>query len=224
MGLMLSDLTDEQKEELEIKNGVLIEDITGSARGNIRPATSSSAVINRVPPIDAKSAEQVNALIAKLEKGAAVTFLLRRGEQQFYSSVQGRQRRRVSGAQLSAADAAVRALLPPLRRDARRGRALASGREVSRSTRSMSIADPALEARWGDRRAGAARRRARAVPLPRSTARRSPYRDGAALIADGVSRVVTESRYSAKIQYLSLQCRGGGRWVGRRLPGGKQRH
>jgi len=87
MGLVLSDLNDEQKKELEIKNGVLIEDINGSARGNIQPGDVILAVINKGVAIDAKTAEQVNALIAKLEKGSSVTFLLRRGEQQFYSSV-----------------------------------------------------------------------------------------------------------------------------------------
>jgi len=87
MGLVLSDLNDEQKKELEIKSGVLIEDINGSARGNIQPGDVILAVINKGVAIDAKTAEQVNALIAKLEKGSSVTFLLRRGEQQFYSSV-----------------------------------------------------------------------------------------------------------------------------------------
>jgi serine protease Do len=87
MGLALSDLTDEQKKELEIKNGVLIEDISGSVRGNIQPGDVILVVINKGTTIDAKSADQVNALIAKLDKGAAITFLLRRGDQQFYSSV-----------------------------------------------------------------------------------------------------------------------------------------
>jgi serine protease Do len=87
MGLMLSDLNEEQKKELDIKNGVLIEDITGSARGNIQPGDVILAVINKGVAIDAKNADQVNALIAKLEKGAAITLLLRRGEQQFYSSI-----------------------------------------------------------------------------------------------------------------------------------------
>jgi serine protease Do len=86
MGLVLSDLTDDQKKELDIKNGVLIEDVT-TARGNIQPGDVIIAVINKGVAIDAKNAEQVNALIAKVEKGASVTFLLRRGEQQFYSSV-----------------------------------------------------------------------------------------------------------------------------------------
>jgi serine protease Do len=87
MGLVLSDLTDDQKKELEVKNGVLIEDISGSVRGNIQAGDVILAVINKGATIDARSADQVNALIAKLEKGAAVTFLLRRGEGQFYSSV-----------------------------------------------------------------------------------------------------------------------------------------
>jgi serine protease Do len=87
MGLVLSDLTDEQKKELEVKNGVLIEDITGSARGNIQAGDVILAVISKGATIDAKSADQINAVIAKLEKGAAVTFLLRRGDAQFYTSV-----------------------------------------------------------------------------------------------------------------------------------------
>jgi len=86
MGLVLSDLTDDQKKELDVKNGVLIEDVT-SARGNIQAGDVILAVISKGATLDARSADQVNALIAKLDKGAAVTLLLRRGDQQFYSSV-----------------------------------------------------------------------------------------------------------------------------------------
>jgi serine protease Do len=87
MGLVLSDLTDEQKKELEIKNGVVVEDIRGTARGDIQPGDVILAVISRGATIEAKNVEQVNALIAKLEKGASVTFQLRRGEQQFFSTI-----------------------------------------------------------------------------------------------------------------------------------------
>jgi serine protease Do len=87
MGLALSDLTDEQKKELEIKNGVLIEDVSSGVRGNIQPGDVILVVINKGTTTDARSADQINALIAKLDKGAAITFLLRRGDQQFYSSV-----------------------------------------------------------------------------------------------------------------------------------------
>ncbi len=87
MGLVLSDLSDEQKKELEIKNGVVVEDITGTARGDIQPGDIIVALISRGASIEARSAEQVNSQVAKLEKGTSVTFLLRRGERQFYSTI-----------------------------------------------------------------------------------------------------------------------------------------
>jgi serine protease Do len=87
MGLTLADLSDDQKKELEIKNGVGVEDIAGTARGDIQPGDVILAIINRGATIEAKSAEQLNVQIAKLEKGSSVTFLLRRGERQFYSTI-----------------------------------------------------------------------------------------------------------------------------------------
>jgi len=87
MGLSLTDLTDEQKKELEIKNGVGVEDITGTARGDIQPGDVILAIINRGTTIEAKTADQLNGQIAKLEKGSSLTFLLRRGERQFYSTI-----------------------------------------------------------------------------------------------------------------------------------------
>jgi serine protease Do len=87
MGLVLTDLSDEQKKELDIKNGVGVEEISGSARGDIQAGDIILALISRGTTIDAKSAEQLNAQIGKVEKGGSVTLLLRRGERQFYSTI-----------------------------------------------------------------------------------------------------------------------------------------
>ena len=88
IGLVLVDLTDEQKKELEIKSGVGIEDITGSVRGDVQPGDVILAIVNRGQTTEAKSAEQVNALLSKLEKGASVTLRLKRAERgEFYSSL-----------------------------------------------------------------------------------------------------------------------------------------
>ena len=87
MGLVLSDLSEEQKKEVEIKNGVGVEEISGTARGDIQPGDIILALINRGTTVEAKSAEQLNAQIAKAEKGSSVTFLLKRGERQFYSTI-----------------------------------------------------------------------------------------------------------------------------------------
>jgi serine protease Do len=87
MGLVLADLTDEQKKELDLKSGVLVEDISGVVRGNIQPGDVITAIIQRGQATDVKSAAQVNDLLAKLEKGAPVTFQLRRGEAQFFATL-----------------------------------------------------------------------------------------------------------------------------------------
>jgi serine protease Do len=86
-GLVLIDLTDDQKKELDIKSGVGVDDIPGTQRANIQPGDVILAVISKGASIEAKSVEQVNGLLAKMEKGASVTFLVRRGEQQFYSTI-----------------------------------------------------------------------------------------------------------------------------------------
>ena len=69
IGLVLSDLTDDQKKELEIKSGVLIEDITGSVRGNVQPGDVILAIVNRGQTTEAKSAEQVNASPGEARQG-----------------------------------------------------------------------------------------------------------------------------------------------------------
>jgi serine protease Do len=87
MGLVLSDLTDDQKKELDLKSGVLIEDMSGPVRGNVQPGDVILAVVSKGQTTDAKSAEQVNSLLSKLEKGASVTLRLKRGDQEFFATL-----------------------------------------------------------------------------------------------------------------------------------------
>ena len=69
MGLVLSDLTDEQKKELEVKSGVLVEDIAGGVRGNVQPGDVILAIVNRGQTTEAKSAEQVNGAAGQARQG-----------------------------------------------------------------------------------------------------------------------------------------------------------
>jgi serine protease Do len=87
LGLVLADLTDEQRKDLDGKTGVLIEDASGSVRGNVQPGDIILAIVSRGQTTEAKNAEQVNTMLSKLEKGASVTFRLRRGEQEFFSTL-----------------------------------------------------------------------------------------------------------------------------------------
>ncbi len=86
-GLMVSDLTDEQKKELDLKSGVLIEDIAPTVRGNVQPGDVILAIVNRGVATEIRTAAQLNELLAKMEKGASLTLQLRRGEQQFFTTL-----------------------------------------------------------------------------------------------------------------------------------------
>ena len=66
---------------------MLIEDISRPVRGNVQPGDVILAVVSKGQTTDAKSAEQVNSLLSKLEKGASVTLRLKRGDQEFFATL-----------------------------------------------------------------------------------------------------------------------------------------
>jgi serine protease Do len=88
MGLVLSDLTDEQRKELDLKSGgVLVDDVVGVVRGNVQPGDIVLAIVQGGQLTEARSAGQVNEYLARLDKGVAVTLQLRRGDNQFFATV-----------------------------------------------------------------------------------------------------------------------------------------
>jgi serine protease Do len=88
MGLVLSDLTDEQRKDLDLRSGgVLVEDVVGVVRGNVQPGDIVLAIVQGGQLTEARSAAQVNEYLARLDKGVAVTLQLRRGDNQFFATV-----------------------------------------------------------------------------------------------------------------------------------------
>jgi len=87
LGLVLSDLTVAQKKDLEIKNGVLVEDIRGTIRGNLQAGDVIIAVIQRGTMIEAKSAAQVNGVLGKLDKKAPVTLQVLRDGTYLFTTI-----------------------------------------------------------------------------------------------------------------------------------------
>ena len=88
LGLVLSDLTDEQRKSIDLPSGgALVEDVVGVVRGNVQPGDVIVAIIQRGTPIEVKNAAQVNDYLAKLDKSAAVTLQVRRGDQTFYTTL-----------------------------------------------------------------------------------------------------------------------------------------
>ena len=76
-GLAASDLTDVQRRELKIKNGVRVDTAEGVAA---RAGITMGDVIVTVDNVEITGAKQFDAVMAKLDKAKPVTLLVRRGE------------------------------------------------------------------------------------------------------------------------------------------------
>ena len=90
LGLVVSELTAEQKRELKMNSGLLIEEIRGSgARADLRPGDIVIAVISKGATTEVKTVDQFNKLLAQFEKGSNVTLLIRRGDMQTFVTIKG---------------------------------------------------------------------------------------------------------------------------------------
>jgi serine protease Do len=77
LGLVVTELTDQQKKELKVDGGAVVETAEGAAaRAGIRPGD----LILRLNNTDVKDGKQFNALVSKLEPKKTVLLLVRRGD------------------------------------------------------------------------------------------------------------------------------------------------
>jgi serine protease Do len=89
LGLVLSELSAEQKKELKVDGGVMVEEVRNGGRSDLRQGDIILAIINRGVTGEVRSADQFNKLIAQFEKGANITLLVRRGENQTFITLKG---------------------------------------------------------------------------------------------------------------------------------------
>ena len=77
LGLVVSDLSDAQKKDLKVDNGVLVEAVSGAAAAaGIRPGD----VIQRLNEVDINDSKQFAQLVAKLDAKKRAAVLVRRGD------------------------------------------------------------------------------------------------------------------------------------------------
>ena len=90
LGLVVSELTAEQKRELKMTSGLLIEDVRGSgARTDLRPGDIIISVISKGATTEVKTVEQFNKVLSQFDKGSSVTLLIRRGDMQTFVTIKG---------------------------------------------------------------------------------------------------------------------------------------
>ncbi len=90
LGLVVSELTAEQKRELKLASGLLVDEVrAGGVRSELRVGDVLVALINRGVTTELKNVDQFNKLLAQFDKGSNVTLLVRRGEMQTFITIKG---------------------------------------------------------------------------------------------------------------------------------------
>jgi serine protease Do len=88
LGLVVSELTAEQKRELKMTSGLLIDEVRGAGvRADLRSGDIIIAVISKGATTEVRTVDQFNRLLAQFEKGSNVTLLVRRGEMQTFVTI-----------------------------------------------------------------------------------------------------------------------------------------
>jgi serine protease Do len=90
LGLVLNELTADQKRDLKMSSGLLVEDVRGTtSRADLRAGDIIVALISKGATTEVKTVDQFNKLLVQFEKGSNVTLLIRRGEMQTFVTIKG---------------------------------------------------------------------------------------------------------------------------------------
>jgi len=89
LGFVVTDLTAEQKRDLKISGGVIVEEVRNSRRADVRAGDVITAITSKGQTTDIKSSDQFNKALAQLDPGTTLTLHVRRGESNLFVTVRG---------------------------------------------------------------------------------------------------------------------------------------
>ena len=89
LGWVLSEIGPEQRKQLGISGGVMVEDVRSDGRGELRPGDIILALIHKGVRTEIRSVEQFNQAVGSTDKGSNLTLLVRRGEGQNFITIRG---------------------------------------------------------------------------------------------------------------------------------------
>ncbi len=92
LGLVVSDLAQDKRRELALNGGVVVDEVRGEPRGDIRPGDVIVSLTAKGVTTDLTSAEQFNKVLAKLDKSATLTLQIRRGGINLFATIKGEPR------------------------------------------------------------------------------------------------------------------------------------
>ena len=90
LGLVVSELSAEQRSKLNVQSsGLLVDEVRGTPRGDVRPGDVILALTSKGNTTELRSVDQFNKLLDKIEKSAIVTLQIRRGESNVFATIRG---------------------------------------------------------------------------------------------------------------------------------------
>ena len=89
LGLVLSELSADQRKELDITGGLAVDEVRGAPRADIRKGDIILALIHKGINTEAKSVAQFNETLNAIDKSVTITLHVRRGDNQSFVTIKG---------------------------------------------------------------------------------------------------------------------------------------
>jgi serine protease Do len=89
LGLVVSDLSEEKKKDGRVTAGVVVDEVRGAPRADIRVGDVITAVTAKGTTTELKNAQQFNKLVAEMDKSTSLTLRIKRGEANVFATIRG---------------------------------------------------------------------------------------------------------------------------------------
>jgi len=89
LGLVVSELTAEQKSNLKLNHGLVVAEVRQDARAELRRGDILLTLVHKGKHTELKSVDQFNQLLAGLDKSSVITLHVKRGESTAFVTVTG---------------------------------------------------------------------------------------------------------------------------------------
>ena len=90
LGIVVAELTPEQKKEMKVSSGLVVTEVKPDARANeVRKGDLLLTLVHKGQHTELKSVDQFNKLLAGLDKNAVITLQVKRGETMAFVTISG---------------------------------------------------------------------------------------------------------------------------------------
>jgi serine protease Do len=89
LGLVVSELTAKQREDMKLSYGLVVTEVKPDARAEVRRGDILMTLVHKGQHTELKSVEQLNKLLGGLDKSAVITLQVRRGDAMAFVTVNG---------------------------------------------------------------------------------------------------------------------------------------